>query len=403
MARFPSASKEQMQVSGHGVRRRHLWLALVVGGLISACGGGGSTDPVAGNTVTQTALHAGPITGFGSIFVNGVRFDDSSAQVLDDDGAARGRDDLRLGMWVEVESGTVGTGATGVAKGVYFGSQMVGPVEAVNLGTNTVTVLGQSVEVNATTVFEGLASGFASLAVGQVLEVHGVTQASAGRTVATRIELKSSVSTYKLRGLVSSIDTVNKTFFVGGAKISYANVDTAGLVQGVAVRLRLATTQQAGAWVATEMIVRAGNKLEDHSEANIHGIVTSITTPSQFSLNGVSVNATNASFPDGTAGVILGARLGVEGAVVNGVLVASKVEIDGMHDDRKRPELHGAIGSLNTSAKTMVVRGLTVTYGQSTEFRKLSETQLSNGLAVEVKGTLAANGSVAATRISLKD
>jgi hypothetical protein len=56
---------------------------------------------------TTTTLTRTPITGFGSIIVNGVRFDDSAALVRDDDGAASGRDRLSLGMQVEVESEAV--------------------------------------------------------------------------------------------------------------------------------------------------------------------------------------------------------------------------------------------------------------------------------------------------------
>ena len=65
------------------------------------------TGGSAGTGATTSTLTEGPITGFGSIIVNGVRFDDSAAAVSDDDDAASGRDRLKLGMQVEVESESV--------------------------------------------------------------------------------------------------------------------------------------------------------------------------------------------------------------------------------------------------------------------------------------------------------
>ena len=91
---------------------------------------------------------SGPITGFGSIIVNGVRFDDSAAAVSDDDGAAIGRDRLKLGMQVEIESEVVsddGSGRKARAAHVRFCSEIVGPVEgAPDVASGRLTVLGNT-------------------------------------------------------------------------------------------------------------------------------------------------------------------------------------------------------------------------------------------------------------------
>ncbi|MFZ2988859.1 MAG: hypothetical protein WA086_12770, partial [Ideonella sp.] len=84
-------------------------LALASLSVLVACGGGGSadTDASTGGTPgasTLTAFTSGSISGFGSVIVNGVRFDDSNATVEDDDGGRHGRDDLKLGASVEIES-----------------------------------------------------------------------------------------------------------------------------------------------------------------------------------------------------------------------------------------------------------------------------------------------------------
>ncbi|MES2886497.1 MAG: DUF5666 domain-containing protein [Pseudomonadota bacterium] len=394
---------------------RTLCTGLIAASLLTACGGGGDDAASSGSAAPASqgagSLRQGPITGFGSIIVNGVRFDDSAAQVLDDDGEARGRDDLRLGMWVEVEGDAVGNQTTGVARSVRFGSQIQGPVEAVNVGAGTLTVLGQTVAVDTSTVYGGLANGLASIAPGAVVEVHGVTQTATGRVMASRVELASAPrEVYKLRGAVTAVNTATRTFNIGTATISYGNLNASGVVVGAVVRVRLETVKQADVWVATRLVVQGQKKANDYNEADIHGVVTAYTSPTQFSLNGVPVNAANAVFEDGTSGVVLGARLEVEGRLVDGVLVARKVEIDGRDDgkddeddERRRPELHGLIGDLNATARTFVLRGVSVSYGPGTEFRSISEAQLRNGVKVEVKGTLAANGTISATRIALED
>ena len=75
------------------------WLAAAVLAIGCGGGGGGGTPSAAGSALTM-----GTISGFGSIIVDGVRFDDSSAEVLDDDDQPHDRSELRLGMTVEVLS-----------------------------------------------------------------------------------------------------------------------------------------------------------------------------------------------------------------------------------------------------------------------------------------------------------
>ena len=119
--------------------------------LIAACGGGGG-----GLTAdSATAYAAGPITGFGSIIVNGIRFDDSRASVLDDDDNSHDRSELRLGMMVEV-SGQGMDRAAGSAHAlrIRFGIEIVGPIDSINADAGTLVVLGQTVEITPTTVFD---------------------------------------------------------------------------------------------------------------------------------------------------------------------------------------------------------------------------------------------------------
>src|SRR5690349_21386141 len=142
--------------------------------LLGGCGGGG--DMGASTTLASSgSFAAGTITGFGSVIVNNVRFDDSHATVSDDDGNASSSSALKLGMRVEILGGAVhddGSGARADASAIRFGPELVGPVASIDAAAKSLVVLGQTVLVVDTTVIDDrLVGGFAAIAVGAVLEV----------------------------------------------------------------------------------------------------------------------------------------------------------------------------------------------------------------------------------------
>ena len=371
--------------------------------LLAACGGGGSDaageapPPAGGGTATTSSYTDGVISGFGSVIVGGVRFDDSSASVSDEDGVALAAGALKLGHTIEIEGGRIDRAlGSALALRIRLNSEVKGPVEAVDATAGTLTVLGQPVLVTTSTLFdETLSGGLAAIAVGAVVEVYGILDPANGRIVATRIEAEDSATAYKVRGRIDSVDTAARSFSINGLAISYAGLPAAqvppGLANGQLVRVRLATAPVDGLWVATAL--RGGRRWPDAIlEAKLEGIVTAFDSSASFSVNGLPVNATTASFPDGTEGIVLGARVEVTGSIVEGVMQASQVEIE----ERRVPgprqwDLRGEIGNLNTTDKTFALRGLTVWYGGEVDWRDGSEALLANGQRVRVRGPLAAD------------
>ena len=383
---------------------------LCVTALLAACGGGGS-DSGSSSSDTATAYSSGPITGFGSVIVNGVRFDDSSARITDDDDVAVNRDDLRLGMTAEVQGAGVTTdslGRHGRALAIRIGNEIVGPVSAVDAAAKTLTALGQTVDVTDNTLFgERITGGLAGIAVGTVVEVNGALNVTTGHYTATRIDVRPNAPYFRLRGVIAGLDTTAKTFKIGDALISYAGLSTtdvfASLANGLLVRVRLQTTQVAGAWVATR-IAGGVRKIENQDQAEVHGLITAFTSATQFSVNGIVVDATNATFPNGQTGVVLGARVEVEGKAVDGVIVASKVQLEDEREVHIRGfELHGNITTIDTTLKTFVLRGVTVSYAGTVVYKDGTEANLVVGAQVEVKGVLNLDGkTLAAARIEFE-
>ncbi len=368
--------------------------------LVAACGGGSdeSASPNVGGTAPSAntvAWASGPISGLGSIIVNGVRYDDNTARVQrDDDDSLDSKSSLKIGMVVEVRSSSVDDSTGRATAGeIRFGSELVGAIASIDTAASTFTMLDQVVEVTSTTVFDdALAGGFAGLKAGTVVEVHALYDAAVGRYVATRIEDKKAATVYRLRGTVSGLDTAAKTFKIGNAVIAYGDVLAANLpsnlADGVKVRVQLKPAQVNGQWVATA--VRSGLKrVEDHNDGRVRGTITAFTSAQAFEVNGLKVDATNAKLEGSAAALILGARVDVRGTITNGVLIATMVKV---HGDRERAselrlvELHGAMSALDTAAKTFMLREVKVDYSGVTEWKDGGEANLANGKQLEVKG-----------------
>lgn len=383
-------------------------MACVLGALtlaIAGCGGGGGGEDA--QIVEQSSFVEGPITGFGSIIVGGVRYDDSAARIDDDDDRQRGSGDLRLGMMVEIEAGAIDrTAGRAQATRIRFGSEIVGPVESIDVGAARLVVFGQPVQVRDTTVFDdSLAGGLAAISVGDVLEVHAQFNAATNVYVATRIEDKDSPDEFRVRGLVSNLDTDAKTFRIGTALISYAATRTeeidlrTPLADGQRVRVRTRTTQVDGAWPAIRLR-NADRRPDDHDEAEVRGFVTRFDSRDTFFVNGLQIDASRVT---NVPTLAVGSEVEVEGAIVAGVLVARKVELEDHGDDDERFEIHGVIASMNADASTFVVRDIAVSFAGLATL-DCRGAALSNGRRVEIKGALSEDGTrLVASRIHCED
>lgn len=373
--------------------------------LLAGCGGGGDGGVGTGGTGTYAA---GTITGFGSVIVNGIRFDDSSASVVDDDDATRGRDALKLGMTVAIDSDAIRSDATGrsaTARRIRLGSELLGPVSAVDTGAGTLTLLGQTVRIGASTVFDaGITGGLSGVRAGQTLEVFALYDAVTGRYDATRVQPGEASAPWHLRGPAAAVDSSARQLRIGALTLGYAAASNVPprLAVGDIVRVRVRlVTGPFGGWVI-DAFGTAARTPDDRDEAELEGRITSFTSTAQFSVNGVPVDASAARFPDGSAGVRAGALVEVSGRLSGGVLFASEVQLEDDEEDSERGfELHGRIEAVDSTARTFRLRGNTVSWARSDlrlEDGTLADIQV--GREVEVRAVLAGDRvSLEATRI----
>ena len=396
---------------GRALNRMRVWAGLALGAfivsLIGACGGGGSGVGVGGTG----SFAVGPISGLASVIVNGIEFDDSAAHVEDEDGNATSRTVLRLGMTAEVDSGPVGgtsAAPTSVASRIRYASVLAGPVANVDVARAVLVVFGQPVVTTPTTVFDDrFAAGLASVAVGSGVRVYGSFDVAANGFVATRIEpAPASLLAPVVRATVRNLDTTARTFSLGAVGFSYAGLRAgdvpAGLANDQFQRVRASAAPVAGRWVVLAFGA-AEREVPDADSTRLRGSVTSVTSSALFSIDGRPVDASSATFPDGTAGLVLGARVEARGVSVAGVLRATQVKVDGKNGDSGEIRLQGTIESHAPAQQTFVLRGTTVFYGAAgVRFDKGTAADIATGVPAEVRGGLSADGTqVVAVRVRI--
>lgn len=199
-------------------------------GVISACGGGGGDLGVADGGIRGTGSSVGPVSGFGSVFVNGVKFntDGIPNQAVEGDDGIEFETDLSKGMILRIE-GQWRDDGTGAADRLLYDDTLRGPVDQVAADPSgarefvTVTVMGQSVRVDRQTVVRG--TTYTALLGGGPISDHVRVSAwrqADGSYRAGYIEKISPDSTdVELEGPISAVDNTQNQFTIGTITVEY--------------------------------------------------------------------------------------------------------------------------------------------------------------------------------------
>jgi len=188
--------------------------ALALAGCSGGTGGTGAT--ASGTSVASTG-----VMRTGSVILNGVRFDETAANVTLDD-TPKSAADLRDGMVVKLSGSVADDGVNGTASRVKALVAVRGTPSAVRAGDNpqSFDLLGQTVFVDDQTQYSNVA-GFGAITTSNLIEVHGLRE-TGGRIRATRVEDNASQmadgSTDEIRGVVSAPPGANPTAFSLGLR-----------------------------------------------------------------------------------------------------------------------------------------------------------------------------------------
>lgn len=379
--------------------------------LIAGCGGGGSSSEDSSSESTSV-VSRGMVTGFGSVYVNGVRFrtDDTRFDIDDSEGS---ESDLRVGMIVTVKGSH--DGRTSRARSITYDNELKGPVTAItpdaaDPGRKTLTILGQSVLVTTdTTIDDDGGLTFDSIALNDVLEVSGFITAS-GFT-ATHIELQDDDHEIEIRGRIENLTP--GSFSVRGFPVSYDGStpldDIATLVEGLYVEVE-GMLDMAGTTLLALKIEGEHEGLDDDmDEAEIVGVISDYDAGSRtFMLQGQVVDASNAELEPHSLVLADGLTVEAEGRISAGVLLAREVELEG-----GKVKIHATLSAVDAAAGTVSftfnATDITIRVHSGTEIEDgnsgndLLLSDLSAGHFVELKAYADTPGVINAVEIKRVD
>lgn len=374
-------------------------LAAAWGLVLAGCGGGVGS----GGTGMASGLTQGTVNGFGSVIVDGDRFDDSAIATYSETAPGTStQTTARLGARVEVES------EQGKARRLRVDAAVVGAVEV--LRADGFELLGQVVLVNAdatrgpVTQFSGGYAGLGSVRAGDAVEVHAFLLRNAGGYTlqATRIERRATLPEFlKVSGLASGVGGAG--FQVGALRVLTGGAtvlpEGAALADGQAVSVlapatSLATVQGATPQLhAAQVRIRALGRPGDRVATS--GLVGMLdAAAATFDLGGIRVDYRAASVRPDAAALVAGRYVQVRGTLGgDGTIVAETVRVlDGRSD--AEASLKGTVVGYDAATQRFQVRGVDVDASQA-EVEGCPAGQVAEGLFVEVEGRLGATGVIA--------
>jgi hypothetical protein len=380
--------------------------------VLVACGGGSSGSMP--HTGSQSVVTFGTITAFGSVFVNGVRYDVSRATVKKNDNVVA-QAGLAVGEVAVVRGHEDIQSGQGDADSVDVEDSVVGPIAKIDLAGNQLTVLGQTISVTANTSFgPGITpADLTGLKSADSVEVSGLP-GMGGVIMATRIGRAESNEPLQVLGTVGTVSAT--TFMINGLTVDFSTANVSGFASGQPATgdlvIARGTVFDATAVKLTATAVRlAETDRGDQAEGGLveeEGLITSFTSATEFQVAGAKVTTTASTvFKNGTAAdLALNVRVEVRGTLdANKVLMADVVEIEHI----AVIGLAATVSGVDTTMSTLTVLGVTISVDTNTRFEDESSAQVQMftlkdvavGDTVLVRGYEhpAGSGMVLATRL----
>lgn len=353
--------------------RLQLGSVLLCAALLHSCDGGGDGGGIGGSGITPIVnadLSYGTITGFGSVIINGQRYNtDQSEFVID--GETGNQSDLALGMLVSANVDFDRMSASQVS----YEPSVLGPVASIDPVANRMTVLGQMIIVSADTVLDGVS--LAGLNPGNFIQLTGNRDA-AGALRATWIAPAPLTDQVKVIGNLANLQTDEGRFSIGQLSIDHNAANLSGLDVDLANGLSVivsaptssldapaSTLKAATIDLATLALLDSGQRIE------IEGIVSDVVSDNRFSLDGRTVlTDANTLFqlvggsPATAAAINRNTRVELEGSVdSSGAIRTTRITV--IPSDESR--LIGRIESLDAGNQSLRVLG--IDFGTTTRTR----------------------------------
>jgi hypothetical protein len=387
---------------------------MVVAGLLTACGSDGAPSVSASGSgsgaASGSASASGTITGFGSVIVNGKKFETASS-AFTVDGLSGSQSDLKIGMTVTVNGSFNGDQRS--ARTVLQKDAVEGLVQSVAADGLSLVVMGQTVFVDSTTLIDDNIAGrnLLNLIAGtDHVEVNGHIRPN-GIIQATYIERKLVNVTPEVRGLVSNHASGSATFRIGNLTVNYGGADISDMPvpngnnwDDLFVEVKGTNFVSAStALIATKVEPETKGIGQAIDEFEVEGFVMGASASNgniiDFTIGTTPVRTTdNTEFRGGTVDeIVAGVKLSAEGRFDGSTLIAKHVKF---HESVR---LEGDIATIGSNLFTIAgLPGVAVNLNSQTDFRGASLGNLLPGDHVRVRGRVNGTTSVIATRVELR-
>jgi hypothetical protein len=345
---------------------------------LAGCGDSGSdASPAPPPPETANINTVGPITGFGSIHLNGHEFGTASATVTMDDESAT-LADLRVGMMVSVRGTLTVANQAMEANQIRFVDDAEGPVSALNRETNSFIVLGRTILFDELTVFDDVTPE--TLANGNVVQVSGQWR-SENRIQATHIERKAHAyqagMRMEVKGEITSLNLAARQFNLGSQVCDYSNavMELGGeqLANGMYVEVGSTQMMQGGDMLLDRVQARDRDQDRDHlcdsdCDFEVEGYITEFASAVDFEVDGQPVMTTDSTvYVNGTVDTLaLDVKVAINGTLdTDDVLIADRIVF-------RLPsvvEIEADIESIETTNTAVTLLGIPVATNEFTMFR----------------------------------
>ena len=326
--------------------------AVLITSVLSACGGG-SGGSGTGTTTAAKVTSSGVITSkAGGIIVNGVSYKTTGSSIVsaDDTVSTFTSDDLGLGQVVKVR-GEKTDDNNGTATTITFDNELAGEVTTVSNADGSFVILGQTVSLTPDTIIDD-----------------SLIEAVRGGDLPADLKFGDATLTETLDQLLSG-----KTIVVSGFP-SQNGFEATRIEDGTAL---------------------AGGTFE----AEVKGTVKNLTSTS-FTLHNLTVTINGSTVNEGGFVLANGQFVEVHGSVDSSTAItATRIEReDKLFDDdfaEGEIEVEGVIQKIVADASgtggTITINGI--------DFKVNDVSLFSEGLRVEVKGSLQSDGTITVSRI----
>jgi hypothetical protein len=383
----------QQETKNMNTQFKNALLAAGIATALSACGGGGGSVALPGDNdlntgATQTPVTvSGKISGFGSVIINGVHYKTTSSRLVsDDDGSLikeNPTDDevkafLGLGEIIQVKANRDSNG-NNVATTITVDDEIVGKLQSIDDSTLTFKVLGQTISVTSDTIIDD--SLLNDSTVDAPLGSRNLSDLSwvAGTTFveisgfpgpngieATRIEDASVVGNataargeVELKGSVTSLDNINKTFTINNLNVNYASLSVT-LIEGDFVEVK-GTFDDVDTLTATR--IQHEDNGFDEGEIEVEGAIQKIT-PTTGTAGTVTINGFTFTVAD-ISQYSEGMKIEIKAQIQNGAPLVTRIQDETEDSIRIQDKVTGTADTDSTAGDDVVTTrlGLNVTPG----------------------------------------